>query len=503
MLYLSLLLHLSLIILIALSNNLASALAPFNRSVFPHGFLFGASSSAYQYEGAWRAGGKGQSIWDNFTHAHPEKIKDGSNGDEAEDFFHHYKEDVARMKQMGLDSFRFSISWTRILPDGNGEINIKGVEFYDNLINELVSNGIKPFVTIFHWDSPQALEDQYGGFLSNHIVRDFAFYAEVLFREYGDRVKHWITFNEPWGFCNNGYSSGTDAPGRCSPDAGNCTAGDSRTEPYTVCHHQLLAHAAAVRVYKEIYQPKQKGEIGITLVSPWFVPLSSTGPNINARHRILDFFYGWFMEPLTRGHYPHRMRAALGNRLPHFTKKQTKMVKGAYDFIGINYYDAFYAFELPPNISIVPVYLNDSRVGITGVRDGRRIGPQVDSAQFFIYPLGIQRLLNYTKVKYNNPPIYITENGVFKPNNNSETIEEALKDHFRIAYHQEHLAKLHSAIKKGVDVRGYFVWSFLDDFEWGGGYTVRYGLNYVDFKNGTLKRYPKNSARWYRHFLGK
>ncbi|XP_020114256.1 beta-glucosidase 12-like [Ananas comosus] len=370
------------------------------------------------------------------------------------------------MKQMGLDSFRFSISWTRILPDGNGEINIKGVEFYDNLINELVSNGIKPFVTIFHWDSPQALEDQYGGFLSNHIVRDFAFYAEVLFREYGDRVKHWITFNEPWGFCNNGYSSGTDAPGRCSPDAGNCTAGDSRTEPYTVCHHQLLAHAAAVRVYKKIYQPKQKGEIGITLVSPWFVPYPLQDP-------ILTQGTGsWIL--LWMGLRLHR----------------------------INYYGRFYAFELPEH-QYCPSLSNDSRVGITGVRDGRRIGRQVDSAQFFIYPLGIQRLLNYTKVKYNNPPIYITENGVFKPNNNSETIEEALKDHFRIAYHQEHLAKLHSAIKKGVDVRGYFVWSFLDDFEWGGGYTVRYGLNYVDFKNGTLKRYPKNSARWYRHFLGK
>uniref|UniRef100_A0A6V7QWG8 Beta-glucosidase 12-like n=1 Tax=Ananas comosus var. bracteatus TaxID=296719 RepID=A0A6V7QWG8_ANACO len=481
--------YLSLLTLVALFDNVASG--PFNRSVFPHGFLFGASSSAYQYEGAFREDGKGQSIWDNFTHAHPEKIKDGSNGDVAEDFFLHNK------------VHGFSISWTRILPDGNGGINIKGIEFYDNLINELVSNGIQPFVTIFHWDSPQALEDQYGGFLSDRIVVDFSYYAEVLFREYGDRVKHWITFNEPWGFCNNGYGTGTDAPGRCSADSGNCTAGDSRTEPYTVCHHQLLAHAAAVRVYKEKYQTKQKGEIGITLVSPWFVPLSSTGPNINATHRILDFFYGWFMDPLTRGDYPQSMRAALGNRLPNFTNDQSEMVKGAYDFIGINYYDSFYAFELPSSADINPIYLNDSRAGLTGVRNGRPIGPQADSAQFYIYPLGLQKLLKYTRVKYNNPPIFITENGVPEENNSSKSIEEALKDDFRIAYHQEHLKKLHSAIKDGVDVRGYFVWTFLDDFEWSGGFTVRYGLNYVDFKNGTLKRYPKNSARWFRDFLGK
>uniref|UniRef100_A0A6V7QXA2 Beta-glucosidase 12-like n=1 Tax=Ananas comosus var. bracteatus TaxID=296719 RepID=A0A6V7QXA2_ANACO len=265
------------VILVALFSN--GACDTLNRTIFPHGFIFGASSSAYQYEGAVKEGGRGLA----FGIPSPTPTQ----------------EDVARMKEMGLDAFRFSISWSRILP------------------------GIKPLVTLHHWDSPQALEDQYGGFLSPRIVEDYKSYTDICFKEFGDRVKHWITFNEPWAYCTNGYGGGTDAPGRCTPSGpGNCKAGDSSTS--------LI-------------------QCAITLYWPMRRPSDNT-TNITR-----------FMDPLTRGDYPQSMRTYLGHRLPSFTKEHSEMVKGTYDFIGINYYNAFYALQLPDSVSINSTYLNDSR----------------------------------------------------------------------------------------------------------------------------------------------
>jgi beta-glucosidase len=235
----------------------AASTPPISRKSFPDGFVFGTASSAYQYEGGATEGGRGPSIWDTFTHQHPEKIADRSNGDVAVDSYHLYKEDVRLMKDMGMDAYRFSISWSRILPNGSlsGGINREGVNYYNNLINELLSKGMQPYGTLFHWDSPQALEDKYEGFLSPNIVNDFKDYADVCFKEFGDRVKRWITFNEPWTFCSSGYAVGFAAPGRCSPwDLGRCSVGDSGREPYIVAHHQLLAHAETVRLYREKYQ---------------------------------------------------------------------------------------------------------------------------------------------------------------------------------------------------------------------------------------------------------
>ncbi|KAF8715060.1 hypothetical protein HU200_027607 [Digitaria exilis] len=314
-------------------------------------------------------GGRGPSIWDTFTHQHPDKIADRSNGDVAVDSYHRYKEDVRIMKDMGMDAYRFSISWTRILPNGslNGGINREGVRYYNDLIDELLLKGVQPFVTLFHWDSPQALEDKYGGFLSPSIINDYKDYAEVCFKEFGDRVKHWITFNEPVSFCSLGYSSGTFAPGRCSPwEEGKCSAGDSGTEPYTVCHHQILSHAVAARLYKEKYQAAQKGNIGITLVSNWFVPFSPSKSNDDAARRAIDFMFGWFMDPLTRGDYPLSMRTLVGNRLPQFTKEQSEMVKDSFDFIGLNYYTANYADNLPPSNGLNLTYGTDARANLSG-----------------------------------------------------------------------------------------------------------------------------------------
>ncbi|XP_039120839.1 beta-glucosidase 12-like isoform X2 [Dioscorea cayenensis subsp. rotundata] len=432
-----------------------------------------------------------------------EKIANGDNGDVAIDSYHRYKEDVKIMKDMGLDAYRFSISWTRILPNGSlsGGINKEGVNYYNNLINELISNGLKPFVTLFHWDSPQALEDKYGGFLSENIVADFQDYAEVCFKEFGDRVKHWITFNEPWSYSAGGYANGTEAPGRCSSyESEHCTAGDSGTEPYIVAHHQLLAHAAAVAMYRLNYQADQKGKIGITLNSNWFIPFSKSILDIAAAKRSLDFMYGWFMDPLVFGDYPFSMRAYVGNRLPKFTEEQSKLVQGSFDFIGLNYYTSNYAQNIPFSKTVNISYSTDIHAQQSGDRNGVLIGPKAASDWLYVYPPGIRNLLLYTKMKYKNPVIYITENGVDEYNNATLSLEEALKDDMRIDFYNKHLFFVNMAIKEGVDVRGYFAWSLLDNFEWTNGYTVRFGINYVDYKDG-LKRYPKSSTKWFTKFL--
>ncbi|GLT57777.1 hypothetical protein SLA2020_307260 [Shorea laevis] len=476
-----------------------------NRSSFPDGFLFGTASSAYQYEGGAREGGRGPSIWDTFTHKYPGKISDGSNGDVAIDSYHRYKEDVGIMKEIGLDAYRFSISWSRILPKGhlNGGVNNEGIKYYNNLINELISNGIEPFVTLFHFDLPQTLEDEYGGFLSPMIIDDFRDYADVCFETFGDRVKHWITLNEPGGFGIGGYAMGVAPPGRCSSWLKmDCSGGDSATEPYVVSHHQLLAHAAAVNLYKQKYQAIQKGVIGITLVSPWFVPLSNATRDKNAAKRQLDFNMGWFLDPITRGEYPHSMQSLVGNRLPKFSIVQSEMVRGSFDFLGLNYYTAFYAAYAPKPNAARPSYMTDSRANISDDRNGIPIGPKGASPWLNVLPKGIRNLLLYIQDKYNDPLIYITENGIDQMNNATLSLKESLNDYMRILYYHKHLSFLQSAIQDGVKVKGYFAWSLLDNFEWSSGYTKRFGINFVDYKDG-LKRYPKRSANWFKNFLQK
>ncbi|WJX51701.1 Beta-glucosidase 12 [Trifolium repens] len=452
-----------------------------NRSSFPKGFIFGTSSSSYQYEGAANEGGRGESIWDSYTHKNPEKILDRSNGDVAVDQYHRYQDDVAIMKYMNTDAYRFSISWPRILPKGkvSAGINKEGIKYYNNLINELLTNGLIPFVTLFHWDLPQALQDEYNGFLSPDIINDFRDYADICFREFGDRVKHWITLNEP-----HSYSMGT--------------------EPYMASHNQLLAHAAAVKIYRSNYQASQKGSIGITLNCHWFLPFSNDKLDHQAAQRALDFMFGWFMQPLTIGEYPQSMVSFVGNRLPKFTKEQSKMLIGTFDFIGINYYTSNYAANIPysNNDTTKPTYFKDTHVNLTTERNGIPIGPRAASPWLFVYPRGIQELLLYTKTKYNNPLIYITENGMDEINDPMLSLEESLKDTYRIDYYYRHLYYISSAIKHGVKVEGYFAWSLLDNFEWMAGFTRRFGINFVDYKD-SLKRHHKHSAHWFRNFLKK
>ncbi|XP_038879842.1 cyanogenic beta-glucosidase-like [Benincasa hispida] len=472
------------------------------RSSFPKGFVFGSSSAAYQFEGAAFEDGKGPSIWDNFTHQHPEKIYDHSNGDVALDQYHRYKEDVALMKKIGFDAYRFSISWSRVLPKGklSGSVNKKEIEYYDNLINELLAKGIQPYVTLFHWDTPQVLEDEYGGFLGNQIVNDFRDFAKLCFKEFGDRVKHWITLNEPWSFCMGGYAQGANAPGRCSSwQPFNCLGRNFSIEPYIVGHNQILAHAAAIEVYKTKYQAHKRGVIGITLVSIWYTPYSNSEADKKAAIRALDFALGRFLHPLTYGDYPPIMRELVKERLTKFKREEVALIKGSFDFLGLNYYTANSAKDNPKAPGPQPSYLTDYRADLTTDCNGVSIGPRFNVTSWLaVYPQGFRDLLIYTTTNYNDPIIYITENGYLDIE--GPPLKEMIMDRHRVRYHHYHLMALKEAIKAGVRVKGYFAWSLMDNFEWASGYVVRFGLTYIDYKNN-LKRIPKLSAKWFENFL--
>ncbi|XP_074268622.1 beta-glucosidase 12-like [Silene latifolia] len=471
-----------------------------NRSSFPD-FIFGSASSAYQFEGGASEDGKGANIWDTYTHKFPGNIADGNNGDVADDSYHRYKDDVKILKEMGLDAYRFSISWSRILPYGKVSkgVNNKGIMYYHNLIDELLANGIQPFITLFHWDLPQPLQDEYGGFLSPLIVDDFKDYADLCFREYGDKVKHWMTLNEPWSYSTGNLRVAVFSSSQCSMSKPDACKVDYGTQPYLTGHYQLLSHAAAVQVYRHNYQESQKGVIGIVLNSNWFIPYSQAKHNRNSALRALDFMFGWYMDPVTHGDYPHTMRSLVGSRLPKFTRNQSALLKGSYDFLGVNYYTSTYAAYAPNNKNVPPSYKTDSLVNLTFVREGIPIGPRAASDWLYVYPRGIHDLLLYIKAKYNNPSIYITENGIDEFNVPGLPVEEALVDSTRIDYYHSHLSFIQHAIKDGVNMKGYFAWSLLDNFEWNSGYTVRFGIYYVDYRDG--QRYPKSSAKWFKNFL--
>eukprot|EP00262_Sarcandra_glabra_P013079 TRINITY_DN353_c0_g1_i5.p1 TRINITY_DN353_c0_g1~~TRINITY_DN353_c0_g1_i5.p1 ORF type:complete len:392 (-),score=45.56 TRINITY_DN353_c0_g1_i5:184-1359(-) len=312
-----------------------------SRHDFPPGFVFGAGSSAYQVEGAAAEDGRKPSVWDTYTHAG--KLVDKSTGDIAADQYHKYKEDVKLMKELGLDAYRFSISWSRLIPDGRGAVNPKGLQYYNNLINELVSHGIEAHVTLCHFDYPQALEDEYGGLLSPRIIEDFTAYADVCFKEFGDRVRYWSTFNEANIATVLSHDVGLFPPCRCSyPFGFNCSKGNSSTEVYITAHNILLSHSAAAHLYREKYQEKQRGYIGMTLLAFWFEPLTDSSQDIAATQRVLDFQLGWFLDPLVYGNYPATMRKIIGSRLPSFTEDESKQLKGSLDFIGLNHYTVFY-----------------------------------------------------------------------------------------------------------------------------------------------------------------
>ncbi|CAA0818731.1 Beta-glucosidase 16 [Striga hermonthica] len=494
---------------------------------FPDGFLFGGATASYQVEGAYDKDRRGVSNWDDWSLMHPGKVAEGGNGTLAIDHYNRVKEDIRLLKQTGLDTYRFSISWCRILPGGKFStgVNPDGIKFYSDLIDLLIKEKIEPIVTIFHFEVPKCLGDEYGGFLNRRIVDDYAKYAEVCFQAFGDRVKIWTTINEPSTFTTLGYVNASFPPGhgtppdelphkvvlhRCHPDTDKTchSTGNEATEPYIVAHHLILAHATAVRIYREKYQAVQGGKIGIVVVpNSWYFPYSDKKEDKEACERAIEFLLGWFVQPLVSGEYPESMQKRVKERLPKFSDKEKEMVTGSYDYIGLNYYTTMWARYRKKQPDDPINYHTDQEVEFLVISFSSYLNVyiyiQVGSEWLYFVPIGIYDLLTYAKRKYNDPVIYITENGCSEKNVKNLPIHLLLADDFRIKYHQEHLAYLKLAIDTArVNVKGYVVWSILDNYEWAAGYTVRFGMYFVDYLNG-LNRYPKKSAIWYMNFLNK
>ncbi|KAK7027949.1 Beta-glucosidase 1B [Paramarasmius palmivorus] len=477
----------------------------------PKDFIWGFATASFQIEGSTDVDGRGKSFWDDFSRT-PGKILDGRNGDVATDSYRLWKEDVDLLVQYGVKSYRFSIAWSRIIPLGGRDdpINPKGIEFYSKLIDALLERGIIPFVTLYHWDLPQALHDRYGGWLNKEeIVKDYTRYARVcLIAANPIRPSHRrpekltltpllcsrrLTMNEPWCISILGYGRGVFAPGRSS-DRERSVEGDGSREPWIVGHSVLLAHASAVKAYREDFKPTQRGQIGITLNGDWQMPYDNSPENIEAAQHALDVAIGWFADPIYLGHYPPYMREYLGDRFPEFTPEERELVKGSSDFYGMNTYTT----------NLCRAGGDDEfqgNVDYTFTRpDGTQLGTQAHCAWLQDYPEGFRSLLNYLWKRY-KMPIYVTENGFAVKDEDSLPREEALKDHDRVQYFRGTTAALLNAVvEDGVDVRAYFPWSLLDNFEWADGYVTRFGLTYVDYD--TQKRYPKDSAnflvKWFK-----
>jgi len=489
----------AMVMLAAALAILAPAARGVDRDEFPPDFLFGVATSAYQIEGAYLEDGKGLSNWDVFTHTRPGKINDGRNADVADDHYHRYMEDVEMMHNLGVNSYRFSISWARILPRGRlGGVNPAGIAFYDRLIAALLQKGIEPFVTLHHFEMPHELETRLGGWLGAGIQEEFGYYADVCFRAFGDRVKFWTTFNEPNLFTKFAYMLGQYPPAHCSPPFGTCSSGNSYREPYVAAHNMLLSHAVAVDNYKRNYQATQGGSIGIVIAMKWYEPLTNSTEDVLAARRALSFEVDWFLDPIFFGDYPKEMREMLSSNLPEFTAEEKRLLRNnKADFIGVNHYTAIYAKDCTSSTCDLKSYEGNARVQAVGERDGVLIGKPTAFNGYYDVPEGVELIVKYVNERYENTPVYVTENGYSQ--NSANSMDDLINDAGRVHYLQGYLTCISTALRRGANVRGYFVWSLMDNFEWGFGFTVRFGLYHVDFE--TQERTPKTSGEWYRGFL--
>jgi beta-glucosidase len=452
--------------------------------IFPEKFVWGAATASYQIEGAVKEDGRGQSIWDTFSHT-PGNVADGDNGDVACDHYHRYKDDVGLMRELRLGAYRFSVAWPRVQPDGAGPINPRGLAFYDKLVDELLAAEISPYVTLYHWDLPQALEDQ-GGWTNRDTAYRFAEYAQAVHDKLGDRVGDWTTLNEPWVSAFLGYGNGVHAPGRRDP-----------ADAMRSAHHLLLGHGLAARALRD------SGARSIMFVvnsAPALTPAQVNDPSAVAGEadaaavdRIHALLTRQFLDPAVYGTYPQEVLDAAGRNggTAHILDGDLELINAPIDLVGINYYNPC-VVESGPGLPA-----DEAWPGSEGVRFATADAP-VTAMGWPIVPDGLSRLLIRLSQDYPQVGLMVTENGAAF----HDVLEDGrVHDDDRVAYLDGHLREVRRAIEAGADLRGYLVWSLLDNFEWSEGYRRRFGIVHVDYE--TQNRAFKDSALWYRDVISR
>lgn len=449
---------------------------------FPTGFLWGAATAAYQIEGAATEGGRAPSIWDTFSHT-PGRTVAGHTGDVACDHFHRFRDDVKLMADLGLKSYRFSVSWPRVQPGGSGAANQAGLDFYRQLVDELLDHGIEPWVTLYHWDLPQPLEDA-GGWPVRDTASRFADYAQLTHDALGDRVRYWTTLNEPWCSAFLGYGSGAHAPGRSDPQ-----------DAVRAGHHLMLGHGLAVQALRAA---RADSEIGVTLNLYPVTPASDDPADVDAARRIDGLANRFFLDPILRGGYPEDLRDDLRGvtDFSHVHDGDLATIATPLSLLGINYYSRHVVAAPVAGAGTEPYWRSPSCwPGSEQVRFVTR-GVPVTDMDWEIDAPGLVEILQRVHRDYPELPLYITENGSAFVD---AFVDGQVEDTDRLAYFDAHLRAAHTAISSGVPLRGYFAWSLMDNFEWAWGYTKRFGMIYVDYDSQL--RIPKSSARWYAEVI--
>ncbi len=431
---------------------------------FPKDFLWGAATSAYQVEGSPLADGAGPSIWHRFAHT-PGRIRDGDTGDLACDHYRRFRDDVALMRELGLNAYRFSIAWGRVLPDGTGAVNGRGLDFYERLVDELLASGIQPMATLYHWDLPAALDDR-GGWLNPDSARWFAEYSRAVFRRLDDRVRLWATLNEPWVVADGGYLHGVLAPGHRSP-----------YEAPRAAHNLLRAHAASVAAYRA----EGRHQIGLVVNLEPKYPASASAEDAAATQRADAYMNRQYLDAALLGRYPEELRDVFGEAWPGWSPEEAAVLRTPIDFLGVNYYTR-------------GVTRADPGAWPLGASSVRQAEATYTETGWEVHPAGLEETLSWVRRRYGDLPLYVTENGAAFPDP-AQAPAGGVEDPLRVAYLREHLRAVRRALAAGCDVRGYFVWSLLDNLEWAHGFSKRFGIVHVDF--ATQRRTPKESARFY------
>jgi beta-glucosidase len=440
-----------------------------NSHRFPDTFLWGASTSAYQIEGSPLADGAGPSIWQRFAHS-PGRTTNGDTGDIACDHYNRWRSDVTLMKELGLQAYRFSISWSRVFPEGTGRINEKGLDFYEHLVDALLDEGITPNATLFHWDLPSALDDR-GGWLNRDVADWFGDYATAVFARLGDRVPMWATLNEPWVVTDGGYLHGALAPGH-----------RNLYEAPIATHNLMRAHGRGVQAYRA---ESRKGQIGLVVNLEPKDAATDSREDRDAAQRGDAYMNRQYLDPVFLGKYPEEMTDIFGNAWPEFSDEDMKLIGQKIDFLGINYYTRGVVRNDPLALPVRIAYV-------------RQPGHAYTETGWEVHPPSLTRTLTWVTERYGKLPLYITENGA-AIYDTPHTIDGRVDDPIRVWYFREHIKAVHDAMEQGADVRGYFAWSLLDNYEWSLGFSKRFGIVHVNYE--TQERTPKASALFYREVI--